>query len=351
MAFGRTPEEEEEDALFLSAMRLSGTSGIPMVLKAAIELDVLEIINRAGPGAHLSATEIASQIPGVTNPEAPAALERILRFLASHSVLTCKERRYGLAPMSKFLIRNQYGESLGDLILMDQDPVFIKSWQQLKYAALDGVSPFTKAHGKESFEYHAIDSRFNEVFNKGMASSSTIFLRKILDVYKGFESITQLVDVGGGIGVTLSMIISKYPHIEGVNFDLPHVISEAPAIPGVEHVGGDMFVEIPRASNIFMKWILHDWNDEQCVEILKNCRKALSDGGKVIIAEAILPETPKTDEASQEAFYGDVCMLTYNGGGKERTENELKSLAVNAGFTKFEIVACAINMWVMELTK
>nr|QLI49055.1 O-methyltransferase 3 [Gloriosa superba] len=351
MAFGRTPEKDEDDALFRSAMRLSISGGTPMVLKAAIELDVLEIIARAGPGAHLSATEIASQIPAVTSPEAPAVLDRILRFLASHSVLTCKGRRYGLAPMAKFLTRNEEGVSLGDVIVMDQDPVFLDSWQHLKYAVLEGAIPFTKAHGMTVFEYHGTDPRFNTIFNKGMACTTIIFLKKILQYYKGFEGVTELVDVGGGIGATLSLIIAKYPHIKGINFDLPHVISEAPALPGVEHVEGDMFVKIPSASSIFMKCLLHDWSDAHCLKILKNCWKALPTNGKVILAEAILPETPEIDEKSQEAFYEDLCMLTYNCGGKERTENELKSLAMNAGFTKFEVVACAVNMWVMELTK
>nr|QLI49050.1 O-methyltransferase 1 [Gloriosa superba] len=353
---GATPEEEEEKALFLSAMRLTSAAGLPMVVKAAIELDVLEIIARAGPGAQLSASEIASRIPGAASSEAPAVLDRMLRFLACHSVLTStsvdgKERRYGLAPVCRFLTRDKDGASIGDVVLVDLDPVLLACWEQMKYLVLEGISPFTKAHGTTAFEYHGVNPRINKVFNNAMASNSTIILRKILEIYKGFEGVTQLVDVGGGLGITLKMIISKYPHIKGINYDLPHVISDAPTLPGVENIGGDMFVEIPSASTIFMKWILHDWSDEHCLKILKNCWKALPNGGKAIIMEAILPETPKTDAASQEAFYSDLCMLISNVGGKERTRNEFKSLAMDAGFTKFETVSCALNIWVMELTK
>nr|QLI49057.1 O-methyltransferase 4 [Gloriosa superba] len=356
---GATPadQEEEEKALFISAMRLTSAVGLPMVVKVVIELDVLEIIARAGPGAQLSPSEIASRIPGAASSEAPAVLDRMLSFLASHSVLTWstsadgKERRYGLAPVCRFLTRDKDGASLGDMTLGSLDPVFLACWEQMKYAVLEGAIPFTKAHGMTAFEYHGVNPRMNKVFNRAMASGSTIILRKILDSYKGFEGVSNLVDVGGGAGATLSMIISKYPHIKGINFDLPHVVSNALPLPGVEHVGGDMFVEIPRGNTILMKWILHDWTDEHCLKILKNCWKALPDTGKVIIIEAILPETPKTDDASQEVFYSDLAMLIYNSGGKERTEKEFKSLAADAGFTKFEIVTSAFNVWVMELTK
>ncbi|KAK4849017.1 hypothetical protein QYF36_019884 [Acer negundo] len=81
----------------------------------------------------------------------------------------------------------------------------------------------------------------------------------------GFENVKQLVDVGGGLGVTLKAVTAKYPHIKGINFDLPHVIQRAPNYPGVEHVGGDMFESVPKGDAIFMKWILHDWSDEHCL--------------------------------------------------------------------------------------
>lgn len=87
-----------------------------------------------------------------------------------------------------------------------------------------------------SFEYHGKDLRFNKVFNKGMSDHSTITMKKILETYKGFEGLTSVVDVGGGIGAVLSMIVAKYPSIKGINFDLPHVIEVAPSYPGIDTV-------------------------------------------------------------------------------------------------------------------
>lgn len=84
------------------------------------------------------------------------------------------------------------------------------------------------------FDYNSQDPRFNKVFNQGMTSHSIITLKKILEIYDGFEGLTSIVDVGGGTGATLNMIISKYPTIKGINFDLPHVLKDAPSHPGIK---------------------------------------------------------------------------------------------------------------------
>lgn len=125
---------DEEACMF--AMQLASASVLPMALKAAIELDVLEIIAKEGTGAHLSPSEIASHLP-TKNPDAPTMLDRILRLLASYSVLTCSlktdgdgsvVRLYGLAPVCKFLVKNQDGVSIAPLVLMNQDKVLMESW-------------------------------------------------------------------------------------------------------------------------------------------------------------------------------------------------------------------------------
>ncbi|KAF5743429.1 putative caffeic acid O-methyltransferase [Tripterygium wilfordii] len=354
-----TPTHVSDEEANLFAMQLTSASVLPMVLKSALELDLLEIINKAGPGAYLSPADIASHLP-TNNPDAPVMLDRILRLLASYSILTCSlrtlpdgkvDRLYGLAPVCKFLTKNQDGVSIAPLSLMNQDKVLMESWYYLKEAVLEGGIPFNKAHGTTSFEYHGKDLRFNKVFNKGMSDHSTITMKKILDTYKGFEGITSVVDVGGGIGAVLSMIVSKYPSIKGINFDLPHVIEDAPSYPGVEHVGGDMFASVPKADAIFMKWICHDWSDEHCLKFLKNCYDSLPDNGKVIVAECILPEAPDSSLASKVTIHIDCIMLAHNPGGKERTQKEFEALAKGAGFQGFQVVCCAFNTNIMEFLK
>lgn len=103
----------------------------------------------------------------------------------------------------------------------------------LKDAVLEGGIPFKKAHGMAPFEYGVIDQNFGKIFNGTMKAKSTVTVKKMLERYKGFTSIDVLVDVGGGVGATLQMITSMYPHIKAINFDLPSVISHAPLIPGI----------------------------------------------------------------------------------------------------------------------
>ena len=102
----------------------------------------------------------------------------------------------------------------------------------IKHAVLDGSVPFVKTHGTTLFEYEDKDPRFSEMFNKAMFNISTRLMKKILENYKGFESINVLVDVAGGHGGILSIILSTYPHIKAINLDLPHVVSQAKPIQG-----------------------------------------------------------------------------------------------------------------------
>nr|BAC78827.1 caffeic acid O-methyltransferase [Rosa chinensis var. spontanea] len=354
-----TPTQVSDEEANLFAMQLASASVLPMVLKAAIELDLLEIMAKAGPGAFLSPNDLASQLP-TKNPEAPVMLDRMLRLLASYSILTYSlrtlpdgkvERLYGLGPVCKFLTKNEDGVSIAALCLMNQDKVLVESWYHLKDAVLDGGIPFNKAYGMTAFDYHGTDPRFNKVFNKGMADHSTITMKKILETYKGFEGLTSIVDVGGGTGAVVNMIVSKYPSIKGINFDLPHVIEDAPQYPGVQHVGGDMFVSVPKGDAIFMKWICHDWSDEHCLKFLKNCYAALPDNGKVILGECILPVAPDTSLATKGVVHIDVIMLAHNPGGKERTGQEFEALAKGSGFQGIRVACNAFNTYVIEFLK
>ncbi|KAL5795912.1 hypothetical protein ACOSQ2_000732 [Xanthoceras sorbifolium] len=347
-------KEEDEEEAFSYAMQLATGVALNMSLQSATELGIFDIIAKAGPGANLSASEIAAHMSTV-NKDAPIMLDRILWLLASHRVVNCSvvglKRLYSLTPASKYFVRNQDGVSLGPLMALAQDKIFIDSWFQLKDAMLEGGVPFDRVHGTHAFEYPGMDPRFNEVFNKGMYNHTTIVIKKILEVYTGFENLKQLVDVGGGLGVTLKAITAKYPHIKGINFDLPHVIQHASNCPGVEHIGGDMFESIPQSEAIFLKWILHDWSDEHCLRLLKNCYKAIPDDGKVIVVEATVPDTPEANAAARTTSQIDVIMMTQNPGGKERTRHEFMALATGAGFSGIRCECSACNFCVMELYK
>ncbi|KAK7294577.1 hypothetical protein RJT34_17466 [Clitoria ternatea] len=353
-------QEDQDGALF--AINMIASVVFPLALRTAVELGIFDIIAKGGEGVKLSAEEIAEQL-GTDNPEAPTMLDRLLRFLASHSMLSCSvaeqdqqkhsspKRLYGLTYASKYFVTDADGVSLGAAMNFTLDKVFFRSWSGLKGGILEGGIAFNRVYGKSIFEYLAIDPEFSDVFNKCMFSITTTIMKRILEVYQGFEHINRLVDVGGNLGINLKLITSKYPHIQAVNFDLPHVIHQAQTYPRVEHVGGDMFESVPNGDAIFMKWILHDWSDEDCLKLLKNCYKAIPEDGKVIVVEQILPVLPENTTAAQSGFQADLLMLTQNHGGKERTQNEYMELALASGYSGITFVCSVSGFSVMEFFK
>ncbi|KAL8267993.1 hypothetical protein R6Q59_001791 [Mikania micrantha] len=286
-------------------------------------------------------------------------IDRMLRLLASYSIVTCTKvvreskpvRVYGLTPIANYFIPNEDGASLGALLQLNQDRVFIESWFGLKDSVIEGGVAFKKVHGVHAFEYQALDASFNEAFNKAMLDHTTIVMKEVLECYDGFKNLKCVVDVGGGLGITINMIVAKHPNIMGINFDLPHVTQHAPLYQGIKHVGGDMFEDVPQADAIFMKWILHDWSDDHCVKLLKNCYKALPNDGKVIVVEMLLPFVSDTSSSTKLIAHLDAIMLANYHGGKERTEDEFLALAKSAQFKGLKKICFVCNFWVMEFYK
>ncbi|KAL5725971.1 hypothetical protein ACHQM5_009048 [Ranunculus cassubicifolius] len=339
-------------------MQLVSGSNLFMVMRAALELDLFEIIAKAGSGVQISAKEIVSHLP-TNNPNAANMLDRVLGLLSTHSILTSSvtvhengqpERFYGLTPRGRYFVENEDGVSLAPSLLLNLDKALTESWYNVKDAILEGDLAFNRAHGMPVSEYTKINSRFSQTLSKAMHSYTAIYAKKMVETYKGFKDLREVLDVGGGLGVTIGIITEKYPNIKAINFDLPHVIRTAAATPGVENVAGDMFESIPNSETIFMKWILHDWDDEHCLKLLKNCYKALPSEGKVIVVDGILPGEADTSVGAKVACERDVNMLAHIGV-KERTEFELDKLAKGAGFGGMKKVCSVYSYWVMEFYK
>ncbi|CAA7057576.1 unnamed protein product [Microthlaspi erraticum] len=264
-------------------------------------------------------------------------IDRLLRLLIAYSVCTCKlvqdeegrdTRTYGLGKVGKKFVKDEDGISIAPYVILSCIQTNGTIWSYLTDSIREGgASAWERAHGALFFDFMKENEFFMGNFNEAM-ESHTYVMKKILENYDGFESMKDctLVDVGGDIGTNLAQVLSKFPHLKGVNFDLPHVVLEAPQIHGMEHIGGDMFDEIPRGQAILMKWILHDWSDDKCVEILKNCKKALPETGKILVIEMIVPqEISETDIATKNTFHADVKVLCLTRGGKERTKEEFKA--------------------------
>ncbi|GAB4844712.1 hypothetical protein Ancab_040094 [Ancistrocladus abbreviatus] len=347
-----------DEEAFLQALNTSSSLLFAMTFRSAVELGLLEIIAKAGRG--LSAAEIAAQLP-TENPNASDMLERMLRLLASYSFLNCivvaasngvdSQRLYEVAPMGKFFVPNEDGASLAHGFSVIHCKAYMDSWDKLNEAILKGGVPFHLANGVGMFEYAGRDPSFNKEFNTTMTNLSSLAMKNIMESYKGFDGISQLIDVGGGLGDALKTITSHYPHIKGISYDLPHVIAQAISSPGVEFIGGDMFHSVPSGEVIWMKWVLHTWDDDRCIKLLKNCYKALPDNGKMIVVDIVTPEEPDTTSYAKYAFISDVTMMAFNSAGKERTLKEFWSLANAAGFTTVKLACRVHDSSVMEFYK
>ncbi|XP_027081725.1 xanthohumol 4-O-methyltransferase-like [Coffea eugenioides] len=326
-----------------------------MALKCAVELQIADIIH--SHGRPLSLSEISSNITNSSSPSFPY-LARIMRLLVRNNIFesiedvqqenggdTPSTTLYGLTTASRWLLNNNDQLSMTPFILMENHPWLLSPWHQLSTCVREGGIAFQKAHGKEIWDMASQNPEFNKIFNDGMECTGKITMQAILSVFKGtyWDGVESLVDVGGGTGATMAEIVKVYPHIKGINFDLPHVIATAPKYDGVSHVGGDMFDAIPSAQAVFMKWIMHDWCDEDCVKILKNCRRAIPEKtGKVFIVEVVLK--PDGDGLFDSiGMILDLLMIAHSSGGKERTEPEWKKLLDKGGFPRYkitEIPAC-----------
>ncbi|GLJ19596.1 hypothetical protein SUGI_0354620 [Cryptomeria japonica] len=308
-----------------------------LVLKSAILLNIPDIIASAGANASLSVDEIAAKLPS----ESPNLhyLSRILTYLSMKGIFVQTQTsnnpsdiRYGLTDSAKrFYVRKNNPGSLVPLLLMQAHPVLMAPWHHLHECVLQDCNAFEKAHGKDLWTYGKDEPLVNNVVNDSMSTLTVLGMEQILSCYDGFKDLKTLVDVGGGKGTALAHILKAYPHIHGINFDLPHVVQTTPSIPGIENVGGSMFDSIPIADAIFFKNVLIDWDEESCLQILGNCHKALPENGRLIVAENITEESSRPNKPTEMVV--DLVMIALANGGKERSEQEWRRLLQMSGFS------------------
>ncbi|KAG8500278.1 hypothetical protein CXB51_003690 [Gossypium anomalum] len=256
------------------------------------------------------------------------------------TALRCEPSRFSSTPLSRRLIKG--GEkSMAAFILLMSSPPWLASWHCLNSRVLEtgnNISPFEAANGKDLWSYTETNPYHNKVFNEAMACDARLTVQAII---KGcpevFDGVKSLVDVGGGNGTALSLLVKAFPWIRGINFDVPHIVAVAPKSDSTENVGGYMFVSIPNANAAFLMWVLHDWDDEECIKILKKCREAVPENkGKVIIVEAGL-EANKDHELSFVELMLDMALMAGTKKGKERTLNEWSYVLQQSGFTRFNV--------------
>jgi predicted transcriptional regulator len=267
-----------------------------------------------------SATELALKTN--TNEK---ALYRLLRALSSVGIFKELEgKRFELNALGECLLDRP--DSPRGVLLWFNDPIHDRAWDNLLHSVKTGEPGFNKSFGKPVFEYFKENKEISETFNQAMVSNAKgihALIAKTLDT-KGIET---LFDVGGGHGHLIRLILKENPKLNGGVYDIPHVVAGIKN-PNFEVFGGDFFESIPSGAQAhIMSFIIHDWDDESCIKILRNCYKALPDGGKIFIAENIIG--PPNEPSLGKLLDLEMLVMTT---GKERTEGEFKSLLERAEF-------------------
>lgn len=279
-----------------------------------------------------------------------SALYRLLRALASIGVF--QEVEHDLFELTSLgeSLRSDVPGSMRAWAIMVGGEHHWQPWGHLLHSVQTGKPAFDHVFGMGPFEYYNQKPAAGQIFQEALGGLTQIVNAQILASYD-FSSIQKLVDIGGGQGSLLSGILQANPEMLGVLFDQKSVIDQAAALlfdKGVysrcELVAGDFFASVSKGGDAYiLKHIIHDWDDESSVKILKNCHEAMSEDGKLLVVEMVVP-------SGNTPFYGkflDIEMLV-GYSGKERTADEYQNLLAKAGFKLTQIFTTQALVSVIE---
>jgi ubiquinone/menaquinone biosynthesis C-methylase UbiE len=278
----------------------------------------------------------------------PRSLYRLLRGLASVGVFAEQAPQvFSLTPIASGLRTDIPGSMRSSVLLAGEE--YYKAWGNILYSLETGKSAFEQTQGMPAFQYYAAHPKSSKIFDQAMTNISDAIKPAIAHGYN-FSGIRKLVDVGGGNGSLIAAILRANPSLKGVLFDQTAAIATASTVLAevsdrCELVAGDFFEALPSNADAYLlKYVLHNWDDEHAIAILKNCHRAMQADGKLLVVEQVIP-------AGNEPFFGkliDLHMLVNFSGGCERTEQEYRDLFAVAGFELSRVVPTRSNVSVLE---
>ncbi|KAL4292014.1 hypothetical protein GQ457_14G016650 [Hibiscus cannabinus] len=346
-----------------------------MSLKCAVDLGIPDFIHNHGKP--MTVSELVAALPTL-NPTKARNIYRLMRILLHSGFFEqqklSQEDGYVLTDASRLLLKDTpFG--ITPLLKVMLDPILTKPWDflgpccwnlRLQNRASEPINtmwdssithtwlqnndstPFDTAHGKPLWDYACHVPKLCHLFNEGMASDARLIINVLIDKCKGsFEGLDSLVDVGGGTGTVGKAIAHAFPHLNCTVLDLPHVVAGLKDSGNLKYVGGNMFEDVPVADAVLIKSILHDWNDDECMKILKRCKEAISKQDKgvvikknVMIVDMVVMEKKKVNDGSfnlmETQLFFDMLMMVLQTG-RERREEEWAKLFFAAGFSNYNI--------------
>jgi hypothetical protein len=338
----RPSEPQEGDVAQAQAALQQMTNGYwaTQIIYVAAKLGIAELLKDGPRGVETLAHATETHAP---------SLYRLMRALAGLGVFRENEDgEYEATALGRCLVSGSPGALRARAILNGDE--WYTGWGGLLHSVRTGETAFDRIAGMPFFEHLTANPETAAVFNEAMASSTESAARAVADAYD-FSRFETIVDVGGGTGAFLAGILQANPRARGVLFDRPNVVGGARQLltsAGVADrcnvVAGDFFEAVPGGGDIYiLSWIIHDWDDDRGVTILKNCRRAMADDARLLVIEQVIPPG---NQPSLSKLY-DLHMLVLSGG-RERREDEYRALLAAADLQLTRIIPTDVPRSVIE---
>lgn len=327
-----------------------GNVAILEMATGAWTTQTMYVAARLGLADHLATGPARAGVVAERVGADPDALYRLMRALAAKGLL--RHHRNDTFSLTKVgeALRTDTPGSMRDMVLFIGHQARWEDWGNLLHSVQTGEPAVIALRGMPYWDYLETNSELAQVFNDAMTATSGMTNEIALSAYD-FSAFSLIVDVGGGHGQLLSTILGRAPRARGVVYDLPSVVSGADATFAAAGVadrctaeGGSFLERVPDGGDAYvMKSIIHDWDDESSLTILRNIRTAIASHGKLLLLEMVLPERA----TEFIGFQLDLEMLV-TVGGRERTRADYAALLSRAGFRLHRIVDTVTPVSIVE---
>jgi hypothetical protein len=288
------------------------------------------------------------ELAAVTGTD-PESLFRLMRALSAARIFVHMQGdHFALATAGKTLQRDAPGSQRAIILTLGE--IHYQAWGNLVHSVRTGSTGFASTFGTSLFAYLQTSPEAADTFNRGMSDVASMLAYAVLLVYD-FSRISFLVDVGGGQGQFLRAILQLHPKMKGTIFDLPSTIevveqyfSGDPCSSRIAAIGGDFFDSVPEGADAYVLCgVIHDWDDDPAVQILRNCRLAMNGKGRLLLVEVVVSDDD--DHCFSKLLDLNMMVMT---GGRERTRAEFSALLNTAGYSLSRIIPTLAPQSVLE---
>lgn len=280
-----------------------------------------------------------------TNPD---SLYRLLHLLAGFEVFEEVSPRVFANTQTSSLLAKAHPDTLHALSVFYGEDIH-RSWDELLPSVQTGTPAFEIKHHQPVFAYFKENPLRGALFQQSMKEKSMAVIKSAIASYD-FSRFKSVYDIGGGYGQFMQALLHKHPHLSGMLFELPEVVetiqkrSDFKESKNLKVTSGDFFSSIPQGADAYvLKSVLHDWNDEQCEQILKNCRQAMNPSSRLLIIEVVL----QPGNLSLYANCMDLLMMAITGG-KERTLESFRQMLHRSGLVLENVYPTSTEFSILE---